>query len=83
MDDELEYDIHIGKGGPDSHFYHHYIVVESLDLPVRSRRLVFELAKTEDHMGRRKVVPNVRRFSSDEDLDYKITVRTTLSYKSV
>jgi len=34
MDDERAYDIYIGKGGPDCAFYHHYIVVESPDLPI-------------------------------------------------
>ncbi|XP_065904799.1 uncharacterized protein [Dysidea avara] len=78
MDDEQDYDIYIGKGGPNCHFYHHYIVVESPDLPIRSRRLILELSKTKDHVGRMKVVPYVRIFSGDGNPDYKITVTTTL-----
>ena len=78
LDDEQDYDIYIGKGGPNSDFYHHYIVVESSDLPIRSRRLIFELSKRKDHVGRKKVVPNVRMFSDDGNPDYKITVTTTL-----
>ena len=78
IDDERDYDIYIGKGGPFCHFYHHYIVIESAELPIRSRRLIFELSKTRDYVGRLKVIPNVRKFSGDGNPDYKITVTTTL-----
>jgi len=31
--------------GPGSAFFHHYIVIESPDLPISDGRVVFELAK--------------------------------------
>ena len=78
LDVETEYDISVGKGGPDCVFYHHYIVLESPELPMSSKRLIFELAKTKDTVGRRKVEPSVRLFSCDGDPSYKITVKATL-----
>lgn len=74
LDVKTEYDIYVGKGGPDCGFFHHYIVLESSQLP----RLIFELAKTQDAAGRRKVIPMIRLFSCDGDLSYKITIKATL-----
>ena len=82
LDIETEYDIYVGKGGPGCSFYHHYIVLESSHLPVSSNRVIFELWKTSDFMGRYKVVPRVRIFSRNGEPDYKITVTTTLRYHS-
>ena len=82
LDIKTEYDISVGKGGPCCKFYHHYIVLESSYLPISSNRLIFELAKESDFMGKSKVVPNVRKFSRDGEPDYKITVKTTLRYHS-
>ena len=78
LDIETEYDISVGKGGPGCKFYHHYIVLES---PITSKRIIFELWKTPDFMGREKVVPNIRILSRDSEPDYKITVKTTLRYQ--
>ena len=39
LDEEREFDIHVGEGGPGSAFFHHYIVVESPDLPVTDGRV--------------------------------------------
>ena len=80
LDIEMEYDVSVGKGGPACSFFHHYIVLESSELPAGSNRLIFELAKICDAVGRWKVEPSVREFSCDGDPDYKITITTTLRY---
>ena len=81
LDHETEYDVFVGKGGSDCRFFHHYIVLESSILPMSGNRLIFELAKSTDSFGIRKVVPNVR-ISRDSDSEYKITITTTLRYVS-
>ena len=80
LDIETEYEVSVGKGGPGCGFFHHYIVLESSQLPVGRNRLIFELSKTRDSEGRRKVLPSVRVFSCDTDgnPDYKITITTKL-----
>ena len=78
LDIETKYEVSVGKGGPACGFFHHYIVLESSQLPVDSNRLIFELAKMQDAAGRRKVTPNVQVFSCDGNPDYKITITTTL-----
>ena len=78
LDIETEYEVSVGKGGPACGFFHHYIVLESSQLPMGRNRLIFELAKTHDAIGRRKVTPSVRVFSCDGNPDYKITITTTL-----
>ena len=75
LDDEVDFNIFIGKGGSECGFYHHYIVLASSLL---SSPLIFELAKTQDSTGTNIVVPSVREFSGDSEPEYKITITTTL-----
>ena len=77
LDDEREYDIYVGEGGPGSVFFHHYIVIDSTDLPDSSRHIVFELAKGSEASSSGALVPGVRIYSGG-DLKYHITVRATL-----
>ena len=77
LDDEREYDIYVGDGGPESAFFHHYIVVDSPDLPDGNRRIVFELAKGSEASSCGALVPGVRIYSGG-GLKYHITVRATL-----
>ena len=49
LDIETEYEVSVGKGGPACGFFHHYIVLESSQLPMGRNRLIFELAKTRCH----------------------------------
>ena len=66
LDVEAEYDISVGKGGTTYGVFrfHHYIVLESSVLPESRNRLIFELVKESDAVGRLMVTPNVRKFST-------------------
>ena len=79
LDDKTEYDISVGKGGTTYGVFrfHHYIVLESPLLPANSNRLIFELMKKPDAVGRLMVTPKVRIFSHDRKPDYKLTVKAT------
>jgi len=78
LDDEREYDIYVGDGGPESAFFHHYIVIDSPDLPDNNRYIVFELAKgSEANSSSGALVPGVRVYSGG-GLKYHITIRATL-----
>ena len=79
LDEEREYDIYVGEGGQESAFFHHYIVIDSPDLPDNNRRIVFELAKGFEANPSGALVPGVRLYSSG-GLKYRITVKTTLRY---
>ena len=79
LDEEREYDIYVGEGGPESAFFHHYIVIDSPDLPDNNRRIIFELAKGSEASSSGALVPGVRVYSGG-GLKYHVTIRATLRY---
>ena len=86
VDDKHEFYVCVGKGGHESRWYHHYIVIISTQLffvrdngEERKLALVFELSKTTDYWDDEMVTPNVREHSSGK-IEYKITVQVTLRY---
>ena len=82
LDEEREFDIHVGEGGPGSAFFHHYIVIESPDLPVTDGRVVFELAKGPEASVSGALVPGVRIYSGGS-LKYRVTIRASLRYDAL
>ena len=80
---ETDYEVFVGKGGPDSQFFHHYIVLKTKSLPsMSSYPIVFELTISKED-NQRQVKANVRILPSDTEEDYKVTVKTTLRYRAV